>query len=100
MTRIWQIRACFVFFILLGPIFCEPVLAAGMIRDSELEAGFEKLSNKMAQAAGIAEGISIRIIIDPSYNAFVAGGRTVYLHSGLLLKARSAEEILGVLPMK
>ena len=44
-----------------------------MIRDSELEAGFEKLSNKMAQAAGINEGISIRIIIDPSYNAFVAG---------------------------
>ena len=97
MTRIWQIRACFVFFILLGPIFCAPVLAAGMIRDSELEAGFEKLSNKMAQAAGINEGISIRIIIDPSYNAFVAGGRTVYLHSGLLLKARSAEEILGVI---
>ena len=27
----------------------------------------------------------------------VAGGRTVYLHSGLLLKARSAEEILGVI---
>ena len=97
MTRIRQIRACFVLFFLTLPIFAPASLSAGMIRDSELEAGLEKLSNPMARAAGIEQGISIRIIINPSYNAFVAGGRTVYLHSGLLLKARSAEEILGVI---
>ena len=97
MTRIWQIRAYFVLFILTLSMGTPTSLMAGMIRDSELEAGFEKLSNPMAFAAGIEQGITIRIIIDPSYNAFVAGGRTVYLHSGLLLKARSAEEILGVI---
>ena len=97
MTRVRQIRACFVLFFLTLSICAPASLMAGMIRDSELEAGFEKLSNPMAIAAGIEHGISIRIIINPSYNAFVAGGRTVYLHSGLLLKARSAEEILGVI---
>ncbi len=97
MTRIRQIRACFVLFFLLLSTFSAPSWAGGMIRDSELEAGFEALSAPMANAAGIQDGIIIRIIIDPSYNAFVAGGRTVYLHSGLLLKARSAEEILGVI---
>ncbi len=97
MTRIRQIRACFVLFFLTLSVCAPASLMAGMIRDSELEAGFEKLSNPMAIAAGIEQGITIRIIINPSYNAFVAGGRTVYLHSGLLLKARSAEEILGVI---
>ena len=97
MTRIRQIRAYFVLFFLLLSSFSTPSLAGGMIRDSELEAGFEALSAPMAHAAGMQDGIIIRIIIDPSYNAFVAGGRTIYLHSGLLLKARSAEEILGVI---
>ena len=35
--------------------------------------------------------------MDNRYNAFVAGGKTIYVHSGLLLEARSAEEILGVI---
>ena len=100
MTRIRQIRACFVLFFLTLSVCAPASLMAGMIRDSELEAGFEKLSNPMAIAAGIEQGITIRIIINPSYNAFVAGGRTVYLHSGLLLKARSAEEILGVIALE
>ena len=97
MTRTRQILAYFVLFFLLLSSFSTPSLAGGMIRDSELEAGFEALSAPMAHAAGMQDGIIIRIIIDPSYNAFVAGGRTIYLHSGLLLKARSAEEILGVI---
>ncbi len=97
MTRIRQIHAYFVLFFLLLTSFSSLSLAGGMIRDSELEAGFEALSAPMAHAAGMKDGIIVRIIIDPSYNAFVAGGRTIYLHSGLLLKARSAEEILGVI---
>ena len=43
------------------------------------------------------KALKIRIIIDPAYNAFVVGGETVFIHSGLLLTARSAEEILGVI---
>ena len=51
----------------------------------------------MAAHAGFADGINIRIIIDLSYNAFRAGRQTIYLHSGLLLSATSAEEIYGVI---
>jgi predicted Zn-dependent protease len=37
------------------------------------------------------------IVADPSINAFALPGGTVVVHSGLLLKAASPEEVLGVL---
>ena len=71
---------------------------AGMIRDSEIEAGLETLIAPMAAAAGFAPGeIAVRIVIDPDYNAFVAGKRVIYVHSGLLAKADDIREYLGVM---
>ena len=47
--------------------------SAGMIRDSEIEAGLEALIAPMAAAAGFAPGeIAVRVVLDPDYNAFVA----------------------------
>ena len=71
--------------------------AEGLIRDTEIETVFQDAVQLMAEEAGFPEGIKIRIVLDPSYNAFVVGGQTVYIHTGLLLSARSAEEILGVI---
>ena len=71
---------------------------AGLIRDTELETGLLNLAAPLMRAAGYTpDAISIRIIIDSSYNAFVAGERVIYIHSGLLLNAQSPEEILGVI---
>ena len=69
---------------------------AGLIRDTEIERGLEALAWPMAEEAGLSS-LRIRIVPDDSYNAFVIGGNTVYVHTGLLTKARSAPEILGVL---
>ena len=71
--------------------------AKGLIRDTEVETVFQDAVQLMAEEAGFPEGIEIRIVLDPSYNAFVIGGQTVYIHTGLLFSARSAEEILGVI---
>ena len=68
---------------------------AGLIRDTELERGLEQLSWPMAREAGLSS-LRIRIVPNDSYNAFVVGGNTVYVHTGLLVKARSTAEILGV----
>ena len=74
------------------------VVSAGMIRDTELESGLQKLMAPLVKAAGYPPGaIAVRIIIDPNYNAFVAGKQIIYVHSGLLLEAQSTEEIIGVL---
>ena len=71
---------------------------AGLIRDTELETGLQELAAPLVKAAGFApNSVDFRIIIDSSYNAFVAGKMAVYLHSGLLLDAKSPEEILGVI---
>ena len=74
-----------------------PAFSGSLIRDSEIELVLQDSVLNMAREAGFPEGIKIRIIIDPAYNAFVVGGETVFIHSGLLLTARSAEEILGVI---
>ena len=74
--------------------------SAGLIRDTELEHGFSELVKEMAAKAGFPDGVEIRLVMDNRYNAFVAGGKTIYVHSGLLLEAQSAEEILGLLHMK
>ena len=71
---------------------------ASMIRDTEIEAGLEGLMAHLVAAAGFPPGgVNIRIFIDPSYNAFVAGKRIIYVHSGLLEQASSAGEFLGVM---
>ena len=72
--------------------------AASMIRDTEIEAGLEGLMAHLVAAAGFPPGgVKIRIFIDPSYNAFVAGKRIIYVHSGLLEQASGAGEFLGVM---
>ena len=73
-------------------------LRANMIRDAEIEAGLEALVQPLALAAGYGPGeITVRVVINPQYNAFVAGKRTIYVHSGLLLQADDALEFLGVM---
>ena len=76
-----------------------PIAAcAGMIRDTELETGLQKLIAPLVEAAGYPpNSIAVRIIINPNYNAFVAGEQIIYVHSALILNAKSAEEIIGVL---
>ena len=83
---------------LLFLVLLSQSTAAGLIRDTELETGLQELAAPLVKAAGFApNSIDFRIIIDSSYNAFVAGKMAVYLHSGLLLDAKSPEEILGVI---
>ena len=72
--------------------------SASLIRDTELEAALEEIINPLAIAAGFrADEVKVRVVIAPEYNAFVAGGRTVYVNSGLILKAKSPDEVIGVL---
>ena len=88
---IFHLFSLFVFFL------CAPLstASAGLIRDTELERGLEMLAWPMAQEAGLSS-LRIRIVPNDSYNAFVVGGDTVYVHTGLLVKAKSTAEILGV----
>jgi predicted Zn-dependent protease len=72
--------------------------SAGMIRDTEIEAGLRDLLTPLEVAAGYQAGsIDVRVILDPGYNAFVAGKRLIYFHSGLIVDSTSSLEIIGVM---
>ena len=72
--------------------------SAGMIRDTEIEAGLRDLLEPLEVAAGYQAGsVDVRVILDPSYNAFVAGRKLIYFHSGLIVDASSPLEIIGVM---
>jgi len=76
----------------------QPAAAQSLLRDAETEA----LLNDMAKPLFIAAGLSpanakVVLIGDPSINAFVAGGQIVYVHSGLINAASTANEVQGVI---
>jgi predicted Zn-dependent protease len=68
------------------------------IRDAEIEHTIRTYARPIFQAAGISpSAVKIYIVNSPSINAFVAGGQNLFVHTGLLLAAASAGEVIGVI---
>jgi predicted Zn-dependent protease len=82
----------------LTPMLAQPVLAQSILRDAETEALFDEMSAPLIRAAGLVpRNVKVVLIQDKEINAFVAGGQVVYIHSGLIAAATSAEEVQGVI---
>ncbi len=76
----------------------QPAMAQSVLRDAETEALLNDMAAPLVEAAGLAPGnVDIVLINDPSINAFVAGGQVVYIHSGLIDAADTANEVQGVI---
>ena len=76
----------------------QPVAAQSILRDAETEAFLDEISAPLIAAAGLEpENVDVVLVNDRSINAFVAGGQIVYIHSGLIEAADSAEEVQGVI---
>ncbi|MDT8343624.1 MAG: M48 family metalloprotease [Thermohalobaculum sp.] len=70
----------------------------GLIRDAEIERTLASMSAPVFTAAGISPAsVDLFIINDPSLNAFVAAGRNIFLHTGLLIQLETPEELIGVI---
>lgn len=79
-------------------LFAQPVRAQSILRDAETEAMFDEMSKPLIIAAGLSpKNVRVVMIQDESINAFVAGGQIVYVHSGLLTAADSANQVQGVI---
>ncbi len=74
------------------------VAAQGLIRDAEIEADLRRIADPIFAAAGL-DPASVRIFVvnDPSLNAFVAGGQNLFIHTGLIQRAQSPEQLAGVI---
>ena len=92
-----RLRAALVI-ILASVVAAQPAMAQSILRDAETEAFFDEISAPLIIAAGLdPNNVDIVLINDKSINAFVAGGQAVYLHSGLIDAATSANEVQGVI---
>lgn len=76
----------------------QPVQAQSILRDAETEALLRDMSAPIVTAAGLSpRDVEFALVQDDSINAFVVGGQVVYLHSGLIQAADSANQVQGVI---
>ena len=69
-----------------------------LVRDAEIENTIRAYATPLFQAAGLsAADVNIYLINDSSLNAFVAGGLNLFLHTGLLMRSRTPNQIIGVI---
>lgn len=72
--------------------------ALSVIRDSEIENVLTNYVRQIFEAVKLPpENAEIVLINDPSINAFVAGGQTIFVHTGLITSAKSADDLVFVL---
>ena len=86
----------------LGALYLAPGDAAAQkmtfIRDAEIENTLRRLSEPIFAAAGLdPSSVRIHIVNDSTLNAFVTGGMNIFLHTGLLLRTESPEQLAGVI---
>lgn len=72
--------------------------AESIIRDTELEAVIRSIANPIFIAAGYKpEEIQIYIVNNPEINAYVRGGKNIFIHTGLLSVAKDPNMLMGVI---
>ncbi len=71
---------------------------AHFIRDAEVESIIRTFATPLFQAAGLdPEAVRLHLMVDPSLNAFVAGGLNMFFHTGLLIRSESPNQLIGVM---
>ncbi|WP_426028234.1 M48 family metalloprotease [Brevundimonas sp. TWP2-3-4b2] len=76
----------------------SPVSAQSAIRDTEIEGIIHAWSDPVFTAMGLEPSeIEILLINENDLNAFATRGRILGVNTGLILKTRSANELLGVI---
>ena len=79
-------------------VSAQPAAAQSILRDAETEQLLQDMVKPLVGASELDPGpVEVVLINDPSINAFVAGGQVIYVHSGLIAAADTANEVQGVL---
>jgi predicted Zn-dependent protease len=90
----------FVLIVALAAIPFSQANAAGdrIIRDAEVENTIRAYATPLFEAAGLnAKDVDIYLIDDPTLNSFVAGGMNVFVNTGLIIKAKTPNQLIGVI---
>ena len=85
-------------FLAMVSIIVQPVAAQSILRDAETEALFTDMVAPLVAVSELdADEVDVVLLNDDQINAFVAGGQRIYLYSGLIETADSANEVQGVM---
>ena len=72
--------------------------AQSLLRDTEIEETLREFTDPILSAGGLTpSSVDIYLVNDPSLNAFVTRGQNIFLHSGLILKADTPNQLKGVI---
>jgi predicted Zn-dependent protease len=70
----------------------------GLLRDTEIEADIHRMISPIWKAAGLdPDAVHVYLVADDSINSFVAAGQNIFINSGLLLRAQTPNQLIGVL---
>ena len=77
----------------------RPVAAAEtVIRDTEIEADIRAMITPIWRAAGLEpSSLHVYLVEDKQINSFVAGGQNEFINTGLIMRAQSPNQLIGVL---
>ncbi len=69
-----------------------------LVRDAEIENIIRSYATPIFNAAGLSgDAVNIHLVRDNRLNAFVAGGQRLFINTGLLIRAETANEVIGVI---
>ena len=72
--------------------------AQSLLRDTEIEETLREFTDPILRAGGLTpSSVDIYLVNDPSLNAFVTRGQNIFLHSGLILRADTPNQLKGVI---
>ncbi len=79
-------------------VFKQYTIGKTIVKDPDITEQLESITHPlMERIPDKRYAFTINIIVDPTLNAFALPGGQIVLNSGLLLSAKSPEEVLGVL---
>jgi len=69
-----------------------------LLRDTEIEGDIHTMMTPIWKAAGLdPDALHVYLVSDDGINSFVAGGQNIFINSGLLLRADTPNQLIGVL---
>jgi predicted Zn-dependent protease len=69
-----------------------------LLRDTEIEQLLRDYTRPILRVAGLEKNnIQVVIINDPTFNAFVADGRRIFVNYGALMQSQTPNQLIGVL---
>ena len=72
--------------------------AENFIRDTEIEADIRTMVTPIWKVAGLEpSALHVYLIEDKQINSFVAGGQNEFINTGLIIRAKTPNQLIGVL---